>query len=59
MLSSEFFEETFFSIPEKKTKTQIGIYFCELKLAKAMFEMGNRQKESVCLEQLIIKIEKD
>ncbi|EDK31774.2 hypothetical protein TTHERM_00051949 (macronuclear) [Tetrahymena thermophila SB210] len=59
MIQSDFFLEVFFSNPEKKMKLQIIIYDCEILLSKAIFEMTKCLKESIQLEQIILKIDSD
>ncbi|KAL4471455.1 hypothetical protein ABPG74_008348 [Tetrahymena malaccensis] len=59
MIQSDYFLETFFSNPEKRMKLQIIIYDCEILLSKAIFEMTKCLKESIQLEQIILKIDSD
>ncbi|KAL4511676.1 hypothetical protein ABPG72_012521 [Tetrahymena utriculariae] len=59
MIQSDYFLEVFFSNPEKRMKLQIIIYDCEILLSKAIFEMTKCLKESILLEQIILKIDSD
>lgn len=59
VFNDAFFEENFLSTPEKKVKHLSLLYFCEIKVIKAVFELSSRTKESFALEKMLLVVASD